>query len=54
MTDMTVWMVRYAGKITPVTVKAPTFIEAVAKAVEYAKEQWAEGADILSVQYWAY
>ena len=54
---MTMWMVRYVGKITPTTVTAPTFTEAVAKAVEYAKEHdiaGPAGDDILSVSYLAY
>lgn len=54
---MTMWMVRYVGKITPTTVTAPTFMEAVAKAVEYAKEHdiaGPAGDDILSVSYLAY
>lgn len=54
---MTQWMVRYVGKITPHIVEAPTFMEAVAKAVEYAKEHGLAGPagdDILSVSYWAY
>lgn len=54
---MTQWMVRYVGKITPVVVEAPTFMEAVAKAVEYAKEHnlaGPDGDDILSVSYLAY
>ena len=54
---MTQWMVRYVGKITPRVVAAPTFTEAVAKAVEYAKEHGIAGPsgdNILSVSYLAY
>jgi hypothetical protein len=52
---MTQWMVRYVGKITPVIVEAPTFVEAVAKAVEYAKNDYTLGDDpIISVSYLAY
>ena len=54
---MTQWMVRYVGKIIPVVVKAPTFMEAVAKAVTYAKEHGIAGPagdDILSISYLAY
>ena len=54
---MTQWMVRYVGKITPIVVTAPTFTEAVTKAVEYAKEHGIAGPagdDILSVSYLMY
>lgn len=54
---MTQWMVRYVSKITPVIIEAPTFMEAVAKAIEYAKEHGLAGPagdDILSVAYLAY
>ena len=52
---MTTWMVRYVGKITPVVVEAPTFMEAVAKAMEYAKDHGLGTIDpITSVSYLAY
>ncbi len=51
---MTQWMVRYVGKIVPVIVEAPTFMEAVAKAVEYAKEYKLGDDPIISVSYLAY
>jgi hypothetical protein len=47
-------MVRYVGKITPVTVTAPTFMEAVTKALEYAKEYKLGDDPIISVSYLAY
>ncbi len=51
---MTTWMVRYVGKTIPVTVTAPTFMEAVTKAVEYAKEYKLGDDPIISVSYLAY
>ena len=51
---MTTWMVRYVGKITPVTVEAPTFMEAVAKAVAYAEEHDFGTDPIMSVSYLMY
>ena len=50
---MTTWMVRYKGKMTPVIMTAPDFLEAVAKAVEYGKEHNL-GAEVSSVEYLAY
>jgi hypothetical protein len=51
---MTQWMVRYVGKIVPVIIEAPTFMEAVTKAVEYAKEYKLGNDPIISVSYLAY
>ena len=45
---MTMWTVRYKGKMTPTTVTSPTFMEAVAIAVKLSD------APILSVEYLAY
>lgn len=50
---MTTWMVRYKGKMTPVIMTAPTFLKAVAKAVEYGEEHNL-GAEVSSVEYLAY
>lgn len=51
---MSVWTVRFVGRMTPVNVKAPSFVEAVAKAVEYAKKNDIAEDAILAVDYMAY
>ena len=50
----TTWAARFKGRITPVNVRAPTFIAAVAKAVEYAKAHDIDENTIVSVSYLAY
>lgn len=53
---MTQWMVRFGmtGRITSVNIKAPNFMEAVAKASEYAKERGLAEDSILSIEYLVY
>jgi hypothetical protein len=50
----TMWTVRFAGRITPVTVRAATFMGAVAKTVEYAKAHDIAEHAIVSIEYLAY
>ena len=51
---MSIWAVRIVGRITPVNVKATGVIDAVAKAVAYAKDNGIPEADIISVDYLAF
>lgn len=51
---MSVWAVRFHGKLTPVNVHAYYFAEAVAKAVKYTKEHGIPEDSILSVDYLGY
>jgi hypothetical protein len=51
---MSMWQVRFVGRITPVTFRAENFVTAVAKAVEYANSNGIDQDAILSVDYLAY
>lgn len=51
---MSIWAVKFYGKLTPVNVQAYYFTEAVAKAVKYAKERDIPEDSILSVDYIGY
>lgn len=44
---MTTWSVRFEGKILPVAIKAPTFLEAVEEAKKISEK-------IISIEYLAY
>jgi hypothetical protein len=52
--EMSIWAVKFYGKLTPVNVQAYYFTEAVIKAVKYAKEQNIPEDSILSVDYLGY
>lgn len=51
---MSIWSVKFYGKLTPVNVKAYFFTEAVAKAVKYAKERNIPEDHIIAVDYLGY
>jgi hypothetical protein len=51
---MSIWAVKFYGKLTPVNVYAYFFTEAVAKAVKYAKANDIPEDSILSVDYIGY
>ena len=51
---MSIWAVRFHGKLTPINVRAYFFTEAVAKAVKYAKENDIPEDAILGVDYLGY
>ena len=44
---MTMWLAKFKGKTFPVTIKAPTFLEAVEEAKKISN-------DIISIEYLAY
>ena len=48
---MSIWTVKFYGRLTPVNVQAYYFTEAVAKAVKYAKAHDIPEDAILSVDY---
>lgn len=51
---MSMWQVRFVGRLPPVIFRAENFISAVAKAVEYANNNDIDQDAILSVDYLAY
>lgn len=44
---MTIWSVKFEGKILPVSIKAPTFLDAVEAAKKISEK-------IISIEYLAY
>lgn len=44
---MTIWSVKFEGKIFPVNIKAPTFLDAVEEAKKISEK-------IISIEYLAY
>lgn len=58
---MTQWMVKFVGHTFTVIIEAPTFMEAVTKAMEYAEDHNLGDTNlsgdrdaITSINYWAY
>ena len=48
---MSIWVVRFHGKLTPVNVHAYFFTDAVSKALRYAKANNIPGDFIIGVDY---